>query len=412
MKTNDYIQAAIPLFFVLIFLEALFSNWAKKNWFNLHDSLNNLACGALDQILEVFYKSALFGVYLWLYSYRLTSLSETALWVWLLCFLGVDFGYYWFHRCSHRVWLVWAGHGPHHQSEEYNLTVALRQGMLERSFSWVFTLPLALLGFSPVVYLTCSQFQIIYQFFIHTRAIKTLGPLEWVMNTPSHHRVHHGKNPEYIDRNYGGVLIIWDRLFGSFEPERKEAVYGTVKALKSWNPLWAHAVFFAEMAQAMRSLPWHQKLQVLWRPPGWNPQQAEPEIPPVEAQSYLKYKTPLDWGINLWLLLQFGICLGLSTLFLEQAPQWEMLQGIGAGLSLMLGFTAVGALNENKAWLTPFETVRILLSLGVMILLPFPLLLKEGLSLWLLLSAALNLGLLQTPQFSKQNPAQDPQSAG
>lgn len=386
-----YIQMAIPVFFVCIVLEVIYS-WVKhKQFYNLHDSLNDLACGSLDQILEIFYKAFFFGAYLWIYEHlRLNTLPAEQVWVWAACFLGADLAYYWFHRCSHRVWLVWSGHGPHHQSEEYNLTVALRQGMLERCFSWVFGLPLALLGFPPLVYLACSQFQTIYQFFVHTRAVGKLGPLEWVMNTPSHHRVHHGKNVEYIDKNYAGVFIVWDRLFGTFEPEVAEPVYGTVKALRSWNPLWAHGVFFSEMFQQMRSLPLHQALQVPFRPPGWHPAQSEPEIPDVNVASYVKYRTNRPKNLNIWLLAQFVIWLLLSTVFLEVAPQWPLLPALGAGLALMLGFVAVGALTEAQRWLIAHELGRVVLSILALALLPLPLLAQIGLGTWAVLAGGVN----------------------
>jgi alkylglycerol monooxygenase len=387
----NYIQLAIPIFFICILIEMGLSIAARKDWYQLHDSLNDLACGSLDQILEIFYKVFFFAAYLWVYkNLRINALPSNQAWVWAACFLGTDIAYYWFHRCSHRVWLVWAGHGPHHQSEEYNLTVALRQGMFERCFSWAFYLPLAVLGFPPLVYLACSQFQTIYQFFVHTRAVKKLGPLEWVFNTPSHHRVHHGKNREYIDKNYAGVFILWDRLFGTFEPELAEPVYGTVKPLRSWNPIWAHAVFFSEIWAQMQGLPWHQALQVWFRPPGWHPLQPEPAVPEVDASTYSKYSTPLPRKLNLWLLFQFFVWLLLSTVFLELAPHWPLLPALGSALALMLGFTAVGALNEGKDWLVPMETARLMLSLGSLALLPLPIAVRLALASWAVLSCGLN----------------------
>jgi hypothetical protein len=210
------------------------------------------------------------------------------------------------------------------------------------------------------------------------------------MNTPSHHRVHHGKNVEYIDKNYAGVFIVWDRLFGTFEPEVAEPVYGTVKALRSWNPLWAHGVFFSEMFQQMRGLPLQQALQVPFRPPGWHPAQFEPEIPEVDVASYVKYRTPRPKSLNIWLLAQFVVWLLLSTVFLELAPQWPLLPALGAGLALMLGFVAVGALTEGQRWLILHELGRVALSLLALALLPLPLLAQIGLGTWAVLAGGLN----------------------
>ena len=153
-----------------------------------------------------------------------------------MLFLGVDCAYYWFHRIAHEYNAPWAGHVVHHSSEDYNLAVALRQGTFQGLFSWVFYLPLALLGFPPAWFAAMTSFDLLYQFWIHTRAIGKLGPLEWVLNTPSHHRVHHARNPKYLDKNYAGTLIIWDRMFGTFQAEEEEPVYGLTKPLEQLEP--------------------------------------------------------------------------------------------------------------------------------------------------------------------------------
>lgn len=402
----NYIQLAIPFFFGAILLEALYSAWARKGWYDLHDSLNNLACGSLEQLAELAYKTGLLGVYILLFeSARLATIPNTAIWAWALCFIGVDLGYYWFHRASHRIHLIWAGHGPHHQSEEYNLTVALRQGALERCFSWVFWLPLALLGFPPLMYVACVQLNNIYQFFIHTRAVRSLGPLEYVFNTPSHHRVHHGKNPAYIDKNYGGMLIVWDRLFGTFEPEREEPVYGTVKPLASWNPLWANGVFFADMRQYMQGLSPGQKWQVLWRPPGWRPEQPIPEIPRVEAASYVKYRTRLPGLANGVLALQFVLLLQTTTLFLPLVKQLPAGLSLLAGSALAAGFVSLAALVEARRWYWPFEGLRALLSLAALLLMPLGIAWKAGLAVLLLSQGATGLWLRHANGAGSTEPA-------
>lgn len=397
----NYIQLALPFFFLAIAIEAIYSGVTRSGWYDLHDSLNNLACGSLEQLAELIYKSSLLGVYVLIYeSARMATIPNTALWAWAICFVGVDLGYYWFHRASHRIHLIWAGHGPHHQSEEYNLTVALRQGVLERCWSWLFWLPLALLGFSPLMYVACVQFNNIYQFFIHTRAIKSLGPLELVLNTPSHHRVHHGKNPAYIDKNYGGVLIIWDRLFGSFEPEREEPVYGTVKPLSSWSPIWANGVFFADMGSYMHGLSLGQKCQVLFRPPGWRPEMPEPEIPAVSAETYAKYRTPRPLAANLALGLNFIILLQTTTMFLPLAKSLSPGLALLSGSVLAAGFIALAALTEARGWYWRFEGLRIPLSLLALWQLPLPSAAKLGLA-GILLLQMLTAVCLKRAEFSR-----------
>ena len=179
------IHLAIPVFFVLIGVELLAARLLERDVYRLADSVSDLSCGILQQVVEVFLKTALFAGYAWLFArHRLFDVPPGAAWAWAACFVGVDFLYYWFHRWSHEVNAGWAAHVVHHQSEEYNLTVALRQGALQPAFSWVFYLPLAVLGFPPAMFLAVSSFNTLYQFWIHTRLIGRLGPLEWVLNTP------------------------------------------------------------------------------------------------------------------------------------------------------------------------------------------------------------------------------------
>ena len=220
MHGLNLIALAIPGFFLLMGVEALVARALGRRLYRLNDSVNDLACGILQQVLGLFSRGLLVGVYVWVYQVaRLATLDAHSFWTFAGCLLGLDFLYYWFHRVSHESNLPWAAHVVHHQSEEYNLAVALRQSAFQPLLSWAFYLPLAVLGFPPLVFLTAASLDTLYQFWIHTRLIGRLGPLEWIFNTPSHHRVHHGQNPQYIDRNHAGIFIIWDRMFGTFEPE-------------------------------------------------------------------------------------------------------------------------------------------------------------------------------------------------
>jgi sterol desaturase/sphingolipid hydroxylase (fatty acid hydroxylase superfamily) len=249
----NYIVLAIPVFLLLILLELVITRLQEKDYYRLSDSISDLGCGILQQLLELLVKTGLFAGYLFLYGrYRLFDMASASVAVWIACFLGVDFLYYWFHRTSHEVNAFWAAHIVHHQSEEFNLSVALRQGAFQGTFSWIFYLPLAILGFPPLMFLSVTSVNTLYQFWIHTRVIGRLGPLEGVLNTPSNHRVHHGRDPKYIDRNHGGTLIVWDRLFGTYQAEEEEPVYGITKPLASWNPVWANLHYWAEL---LRSAP-------------------------------------------------------------------------------------------------------------------------------------------------------------
>ncbi|MET0555221.1 MAG: sterol desaturase family protein [Vicinamibacteria bacterium] len=363
MENANYIVLAIPVFFGLIALELLVARALERDYYSLADSLNDLSCGILQQLVEVFAKTALFAGYVLVYDrFRLAEIPMTAVWAWVACFLGVDFFYYWFHRTSHRVNAVWATHVVHHQSEEYNLSVALRQGAFQGWFSWAFYLPLALVGFPPLMFLTLSAFDTLYQFWIHTRAIGRLGPLEWVMNTPSHHRVHHACNPKYIDRNYAGTLIVWDRMFGTFMQEEDEPVYGITRPLHSWNPLWANLHVWVDLAgKARRTARLADRVRLFLSPPGWRPDELGGyEAPPdVDRATYRKFATPVPRGLAAYVFVQFVLVLaGTSALLFAQeriTRPWLAAGALGAALSLV----ALGGWFERRRWAIALEQLRV-----------------------------------------------------
>ena len=226
---------SIPGFMLLIAVEAWLAHRRGRRIYHLPIALSDIACGITQQLFNVLTFGLSLALYAWVYQFHLFTPSGAGLW--LLGMLGVDFFYYWWHRASHEVNLLWASHIVHHHSEDYNLAVALRQGIFTPWSSLPFYLPLAVLGIPPIVWATSNALNTLYQFWIHTRAIGKLGFLESFLNTPSHHRVHHGINPKYIDRNHAGILIIWDKLLGTFQVEEEEPVYGTVKPLASFNPV-------------------------------------------------------------------------------------------------------------------------------------------------------------------------------
>jgi len=367
MEVN-FIAYAIPIFFLLIGIEAVFSRIYRKEYYNYHDSINDLSAGVLSQVYGIFLKAVFFGVYAYIYNnLRILTIPDTW-WSWLLCFLGVDFFYYWFHRASHEVNFIWGSHVPHHQSEEYNLTVALRQGSVQGAFSFAFYLPLAFLGFSPLAFIVCGQFNTIYQFWIHTKAIGKMGFLEIFLNTPSHHRVHHGINPKYIDRNHGGTLIIWDKMFGTFQEEDEEPVYGTVSGLRSWNPLWANVEHWYGMIKntARFDGPWN-KIQYWVRPPGWTPNGMS-VVPPVHPATFRKYRTYVPAWVNVYTLLNFILVVGgtLSLLFFPKMGLYELV-----GIVFFITWTLVnlGAMFESKPWLFASELGRLLVIGGLCVFL-------------------------------------------
>jgi alkylglycerol monooxygenase len=216
----NYIALAIPLFFLLIFAELALATRRGIRSYRFADAIADLGCGVTQRVLLLFFEASLLLIYVVVYQRaRLLDLGAHPLLALLVAFVGMDFIYYWWHRASHRMNLLWAAHVVHHQSEDFNLAVALRQGVLTPLTTVPFVLPLALIGIPPVSYVVAASLNTLYQFWIHTELVGRLGPLERLLNTPSHHRVHHGRNDRYLDRNYGGVFIVWDRLFGTYEPE-------------------------------------------------------------------------------------------------------------------------------------------------------------------------------------------------
>ena len=265
-------EYAVPGFVALVLIEMLWARRARRDAYEPRDTLTSLAFGLGSTVSALLFGGVFVALYMGLWEFRLFDVPWTW-WAFALCFVLDDLKYYWVHRFGHRVRWFWASHVNHHSSQHYNLSTALRQtwtGFLTLGF--VFALPLVLLGFHPAMIAICGGVNLIYQFWIHTEAIDRMPRwFEAVMNTPSHHRVHHATNPRYLDRNYAGVFIVWDKLFGTFEPEvRGEKIrYGIVKQLGSFNLLWAVFHEWIGIAQDMWRAPWKHKLSYLLREPGW-----------------------------------------------------------------------------------------------------------------------------------------------
>ncbi|WP_316748310.1 sterol desaturase family protein [Pedobacter gandavensis] len=371
----DYIALSIPVFFILIGIELAWSFYKKLGYYRLNDSISNLSQGIGQQVTGIFMKTAVFFGYLYIFEHwRLFDLPQN-IWVWLLLFLGVDFFYYWFHRMSHQVNALWAAHIVHHQSEEYNLTVALRQSWFQGAFSWVFYLPLAFLGFDPLMFLTLSTFNTLYQFWIHTRLIKSMGPLEYILNTPSHHRVHHGSNPKYIDKNHAGTLIIWDRLFGTFQKEEEDVYYGITTPLASWNPLWANVHYWDELWHTAKQSPrWADKINVFIKPPGWFPTHLGgfKSAPEIDVVNYQKYNPTYHQKLVPYVLFQFvlGLAAAIAILFLSaKLPPIALGTGV---VYVILTLVTCTALLEEKKWQVKLEYARLVLGILIVLSQDFP----------------------------------------
>lgn len=264
---------AIPFFVLLLSIEAWFSYRENKDLYEKKDTWSSLALGIGNVLTGFITKALIFGLFILLYKYRLFTLDSSSWWVWIALFFADDFSYYWFHRVSHHVNWFWASHVVHHSSQRYNLAAALRQtwtGNATGSFLFWAWMPLA--GFHPLLVLFMQQISLIYQFWIHTETIKKMPAwFEFIFNTPSHHRVHHGCDLKYLDKNHAGILIIWDRLFGTFKLEEERPCYGLTRNVNTFNPV---LIAFSEWKYLYKKITATHSakdaFRYLVKPPGWS----------------------------------------------------------------------------------------------------------------------------------------------
>ncbi len=276
---SNLVLYAIPAFIALIVLEVI---WARRSGgadvvgYELRDTTASLSMGIANVVVSAGAKLVSIPFFAFLYEHRVAELGQPfsrsdVWWSWLVLLVAEDFCYYWFHRTHHEVRLFWAAHVNHHSSRHYNLSTALRQALLTPLTGPIFWAPLALLGFPPWMVLTAQAWSLLYQFWLHTEAVRNLGPLEYIFNTPSHHRVHHGKNVRYLDKNHGGIFIIWDRLFGTFEREGERVIYGLTKDIETFNLVRIGFHEWAAIAADVRRAPGlRAKLGYIFAPPGWS----------------------------------------------------------------------------------------------------------------------------------------------
>ena len=327
---SKVIVFATPVFFLLIALEFFWSRTrasrtAGQHPYRLNDAINSISLGVMSQLGGVLLKVLTIGIYTVVFSTPAGD-PKGAFWnSWygiVLALVFYDLCYYWYHRAGHVVALFWAAHVVHHQSQHYNLTTALRQTSSGALFSWIFYLPMAAAGVPPLVFGTVALIDLLYQFWVHTEQVGRLGWFDRVFCSPSNHRVHHAVNDGYIDKNYGGILVLWDRLFGTFQEEHEPCVYGTRTPLNSWDPLWANAEVYWALAQASwHTQRWGDKLRIWFKPPGWQPAdlaRSHP-YPAFKLASLTTYNPPLGRGQQWFAVLQFGLALVAVSVFLWHA---------------------------------------------------------------------------------------------
>ncbi len=351
------ITLATPVFFLLIALELLAARQTGRQVYHAGDTVASIGLGILSQVTGVFSRLLRIGLYaLALRHIALFHLRADSPLVWVGALLLYDFCYYWLHRAGHEVNLLWAAHVVHHQSEFYNLGTALRQTSSGVLLGWLFYLPMALLGVPVEVFAAAALIDLLYQFWIHTELIGSLGWFDRWFASPSNHRVHHAVNQRYLDRNYGGILIIWDRLFNSFEPEdlNEPCVYGTRAPLGSFNPLWANLeVYAAALRDTWRATSWRERVLLWFGPPGWQSIEMAARYPRAAFDIGRKRHVPaLSRQEVLYGLVQFALLLGVAVDFLDAQGR--------IGIWYALGYCAylIASLVSLTAWFDGFRLAR------------------------------------------------------
>jgi sterol desaturase/sphingolipid hydroxylase (fatty acid hydroxylase superfamily) len=347
------IALATPVFFALIALEFFVGRARGRSNYRLNDAVNSLSLGVMSQVVGLFTRLLAVGIYAAVHSVvALWQWPTDQWWTWALAIVAYDFCYYWNHRLGHESAVFWAAHVVHHQSQEYNLSTALRQTSSGALLGWVFYLPMAVVGFPPQVFVVAAVVNLLYQYWIHTEQIGKLGWFDRWFGSPSNHRVHHAVNDRYVDRNYGGITMLWDRLFGTFVEEGEKCVYGTRAPLDSWDPLWANLEVYADLARKSRQAArWRDKFAVWLMPPGWQPATAGGPAwhkPSFDVNALRRFDPPMGRVANAFALLHFGAVLVAATALLWFAGSMPFPMLAAASLAILAVLWLIGAVMQGR----------------------------------------------------------------
>lgn len=370
----DLLALAVPFFLLALLLELIVDRVRGTGYYRTNDAINSLSAGTLSTTFGYFTRFA--QVFIWGYVLQNFALfhmdsawfdfSQRGLALWAVALIGWDFCYYWAHRYGHEISILWAAHAVHHQSEDYNLSTALRQTSSSFLFNWIFFLPLFLIGFPIEVLATVNALDLIYQFWVHTQHVGKLGWFDRVFVTPSNHRVHHAQNERYIDRNYGGIFILWDRMFGSFQEELDSdpVVFGVRKPLANWNPFWANIQVYAYLwFDAVRTKRWRDKTGIWFRRTGWRPADVEALYPKrsTDLAEFHKFDPDISTAMRRYALGQFLVTilgvLAIAKLYAEQGASTVLVPC----LLLWATLYTLGLFTEGRSYAVRFELIRLLM---------------------------------------------------
>ncbi len=344
------ITFAIPAFFVLIIIEYFYGLYVGKNTYRLNDTVTSIAIGMISRFPVMLNLGVQSVIFVYISSYlNLELLSVKNPFTWIIAFLLYDLSYYWMHRMHHEIKILWATHSVHHHGEDFNLSTALRQTSTGWLWKWIFYMPMIILGVPGEVFVTVAGVNLVYQFWVHTKHIGHLGVLEKIFITPMNHGIHHAKNKEYIDANYGGVFIIWDRMFGTYIPERSDIkpVYGTATPLSSWNPIWANFQVFSIMVKdTIKTKSWKDKVKVWFAKTYWRPADCIEDKDPKDFNRIFNPEIGSD--IKLFSFIQMIFTTIVSGAVLTYASLHSYNEIVLFGLSLLILATLTGYLMQGN----------------------------------------------------------------
>lgn len=396
------ILLAIPFFILLILIELFVDHYRGTGYYRLNDSIASLNAGILSRVTVIFWKLAPVVIYIYVYEHSALAEQPINLLTWVVAFVCYDFFYYWYHRISHERNIFWAAHVVHHSSEEYNLTTALRQtsGSL---LSWLFFLPMAIAGINPVQMATVAALNLLYQFWVHSRHVPKLGCYEYWFVTPSNHRVHHAVNDQYIDKNYGGVFIIWDRLFGTFQEEITDVpcVYGIRKPLNSWNPIWTNLHYYSQLVKdAWHTRNWLDKLKIWFAPTGWRPADVAQRFPQkvFDISNHKKFDIPLNAITKAYALTHLILIILLLSHFMIASTELIGRDILLYGCIIYGSSFAVGLILEQSKLAVPVELLRLFLLAIILMTADINLYIKLSGIIIVLLSMAFSYKLVPDPR--------------
>lgn len=365
---------ASPIFLILVLAEKLYGYLRFKDEFRAMDTISSLSSGYTNTLKDVLGLSITIISYKWFYEHFAFFEIKSTVWIYIIAFIAIDFSGYWVHRLSHEINFFWNKHAIHHSSEEFNLACALRQSI--SSFVNIFTfflIPAAIFGVKPEVIAVVAPLQLFAQFWYHTVYIGKMGFLEKIIVTPSHHRVHHALNPEYLDKNHGQIFIIWDKLFGTFQEElpNLKPVYGITRPMATWNPIKINFKHLWLLIQdAWRAESWSDKFTIWFKPTGWRPDGFEEKYPVAKISdpyNFNKYKTEFSLNARIWIWFQFIITLGFLTTMFYYFGKFDLSGLMVYGLFVALNIYAYTELMDKNPDFLLFEIAKNLFGMAVIL---------------------------------------------